>query len=80
MTAPPLKRPVLTCQRKLRWSDEFAARAAAMHRLEQPDQPLDRLWIYRCPMCAGWHLTSKRQATSMMVTAANPVHTKTMTR
>jgi hypothetical protein len=61
MTAPPTKIPLANCQKKRRFSDEFAARAAAQERLQQLGQK-DGLSVYRCPHCMGWHLTSKRGA------------------
>lgn len=78
MSAPPLKRPVLTCLNKQRHPDEFVARAAAMHSLERPDCDVDRLWVYRCPLCRGFHLSSRPQGRGHMVTVTNPVHTKTL--
>jgi len=73
MSAPPLKRPVLTCLSKQRWCDELAARAGAMHALERPGNTITRLWVYACPECRGWHLTSKGHGQRMMVTKTNPV-------
>jgi hypothetical protein len=61
MTAPPIKLPLLNCRKKRRFSDEFAARAAAQERLQQLGQK-DGLSVYRCVHCRGWHLTSKRGA------------------
>lgn len=61
MSAPPIKVAVRNCQAKRRFSDEFAARAAAQERLQQLGQK-DGLSVYRCPLCAGWHLTSKKKA------------------
>lgn len=59
MSAPPIKLVVHNCEKKRRFSDEFAARAAAQERLQQLGQK-DGLSVYRCPLCAGWHLTSKK--------------------
>lgn len=51
---------VRRCTGKRRWSDQLAATAGAIHALEQfPNQP--PLYTYRCPYCAGWHLTKRRQ-------------------
>lgn len=56
---PPPTLEQLKCRRKNRYSDEFAARAGAQSRLQLLGQP-DGLSVYRCPHCAGWHLTSRR--------------------
>lgn len=61
MSAPPIKLPLANCRKKRRFSDEFAARAAAQERLQQLGQK-DGLSVYPCPHCAGWHLTSKKHA------------------
>lgn len=58
MSAPPVKQVILNCENKRRFSDEFAARAAAQERLQKIGQ-MDGLGIYRCPHCKGWHLTSR---------------------
>lgn len=50
------------CKQKDRFSDEPQARAAALYAIENPrraNEPIDRLWVYRCPHCFGWHMTSK---------------------
>jgi hypothetical protein len=78
MTAPPLKGRVLTCASKRRWSDEVSARAGAMSAI-QFYQNTDRLWVYRCKECNGWHLTSKDNGRRQMVTADNPVHAVAIT-
>lgn len=59
MSAPPIKVVVRNCEKKRRFSDEFAARAACQERLQQLGQK-DGLSVYRCPLCAGWHLTSRK--------------------
>ena len=46
-----------TCQVKQRWVTEIEARANALLSLEER-RDTDRLWVYRCPHCSGWHLTS----------------------
>lgn len=74
MTAPPLKREVATCRNKRRHPDDPTARAAAMRAMEQHGEA-KRLWVYRCPQCNGWHLTSSNQGVGSLVTADNPVHT-----
>lgn len=59
MSAPPILRVTHNCQKKRRFSDEFAARAATQERLQQLAWP-DGLSVYRCPLCTGWHMTSKK--------------------
>lgn len=61
MTAPPTKLPLANCQKKRRFSDEYAARAAAQERLQIMGM-VDGLSVYRCPHCKGWHLTSQKGA------------------
>ena len=48
------------CQRKHRWSDELAARAAALQSLERRPKVF-KLYTYKCPVCLGYHLTRKKQ-------------------
>jgi hypothetical protein len=48
------------CKRKTRYSTSSAADAALKrinpsHALNKPTR------AYKCPVCAGWHMTSKRQ-------------------
>jgi hypothetical protein len=47
------------CIKKLRYPDELTARAAGMHYIDhyEHDAP-KKLWWYKCPHCAGVHLTS----------------------
>lgn len=56
MTAPPIKLTVATCNKKRRYSDEYAARAAAQILCQQTQQP--RAGVYPCELCRGWHVTS----------------------
>lgn len=44
------------CYRKRRFHSELDARLKAME-IEQRRSV--RLGVYRCPLCGGWHLTSK---------------------
>ena len=68
MTAPPLKRTVLNCRNKRRYSDEFTARAGVQSFLQYEANENDRAWIYRCTECGGWHMTSKSNGRKWMVT------------
>lgn len=61
MAAPPIKQVVFNCLKKRRYSDEYGARAAAQSRLQCIGW-MDGLAVYRCPDCAGWHLTSQPHA------------------
>ena len=60
------------CVRKLRYPDEATARAAGMHYIERgdPDAPR-KLWWYRCPHCAGVHLTSNDNGRKFNVALAD---------
>ena len=49
------------CKMKSRFTDEPQARAAALVAIETPrtnGKPVQRLWVYRCNHCSGWHMTS----------------------
>jgi hypothetical protein len=46
---------VRMCDGKQRYSDEFAARAAGQFYRERFETK--SLYIYKCPECAGYHLT-----------------------
>lgn len=47
------------CGKKRRYPDELTARAAGQYLEAQEGGGL-KLWVYRCPVCQGHHLTSKR--------------------
>lgn len=47
------------CAGKRRWSDELSACAGALAAVER--RQVDKLWVYQCPHCRGWHLTRNRQ-------------------
>ena len=68
MSAPPLKKTVSNCINKMRFADEFAARAHAM-RVLTGHRSRANLWVYRCPECNGWHLTKRDRGTRQLVTA-----------
>lgn len=53
------KNKVEGCQKKKRYSDEFAARASGVCRMTAEGV---RLYIYQCNYCRGWHLTRKEHA------------------
>ena len=51
------------CKMKSRFTDEVQARAGAAVAMDTPRNgekraPV-RLWVYRCPHCFGWHMTSR---------------------
>lgn len=73
MSAPPVRQVVLNCAKKTRWPDEMSSRAGAMSSIERFGG-VDRLWIYRCPFCRGWHLSRNNAGRKWMVTKDNPVH------
>lgn len=70
MTAPPLKKSQTNCKNKVRYSDEFAARAGSMVSIELHGN-VDELYVYKCRHCNGWHLTKQRQRTAA-VTVEDP--------
>jgi hypothetical protein len=50
------------CPRKVRYATEIAARMGAQATITSLDpavrkRGLERLWVYQCPVCSGWHLT-----------------------
>jgi len=46
------------CLKKIRyWSERQASRIAELAMATRPD----RIWVYRCPHCEGWHLTRMEQ-------------------
>lgn len=47
------------CTSKQRWSDEMAAQAGAASCVERGTA--DRLYVYKCPECHGYHLTKRVQ-------------------
>jgi hypothetical protein len=71
VTAPPPKKPIVTCASKRRHPDELTARAAASLHLERKEMG-DELFVYRCPICDGWHLTGNQQGAAAAVTAGDP--------
>jgi hypothetical protein len=51
----------VTC-RKIRYRDKIAALLALARTgsKRRAGRPKDEQRVYRCPVCKGWHLTSKR--------------------
>ena len=47
------------CARKILYDNEADARKAVRHRMAG-DDGAPFLRVYRCPWCAGWHLTHTR--------------------
>lgn len=45
------------CTSKLRFSDEWSCRVEARDSL-RTNTGQRFLWVYRCPGCRGWHMTS----------------------
>ena len=48
-----------SCGRKRRYPSEVIALQAALHAMRRGAPPL---WVYRCTLCDGWHLTSHPRA------------------
>lgn len=44
------------CAHKCRHGTEAAARKAAQRAIRE-NQNAERLWVYACAKCRGWHLT-----------------------
>lgn len=63
------KKRVSSCLRKHRHPDEITARAAAMDAIQKYHN-VEKLHVYHCPVCSGWHLSKKGQDTA--ITEANP--------
>lgn len=61
-----------TCESKRRHPDELTARAAAMDSIKKY-QTTQRLFVYQCGVCRGWHLTRRRNPNSLPVNEADPV-------
>lgn len=63
------------CLSKTRYTDEYTARAGAFHlfSLEEPARlrnPVpDKLWVYKCDSCRGWHMTKSEVRGTAAVTA-----------
>lgn len=47
------------CDGKKRYITENYARK--VQRLRQPKEP-ERLFVYECPLCGGWHLTRREKS------------------
>lgn len=60
---------VFRCDHKRRYSDEFAARAAAQHSIRTIGDVLI-LYVYHCTECRGWHLTKRVSDFRFAVTLA----------
>lgn len=46
------------CLSKVRFPDEYVARARIGQLFDQGRPGKRRLWVYRCPNCRGFHMTS----------------------
>lgn len=53
------EREARRCTSKNRYTDEFTARAMGQCQEERHGLPL---WLYRCDLCRGWHLTKHPQS------------------
>jgi hypothetical protein len=65
VSRPPLKLKVKNCVRKRRYSDELSARAGASISLRGMGKGY--IYVYQCPECRGWHLTSKPNKNLVLV-------------
>jgi len=71
MNAPRTNPHIIACRRKLRYSDEVSARAAASVICERHE--LVSVGIYRCKVCSGWHVSTNRRSRRWSVTAGQTV-------
>ena len=68
MTKPrPAPTPIYpheaACARKVKYATEIAARMGAQAVLSNPQlQPPERMYVYCCPVCKGWHCTKQLPA------------------
>lgn len=62
--------PILaaSCATKTRYKSEQAARVTARTQVQNRPE-LERLYVYGCGHCRGWHLTRREQKRSLPVTA-----------
>jgi hypothetical protein len=67
MSAPPPKPSLAGCLRKIRYSDEAAARAVGSLDCKHYGAPA--MGVYQCPHCKGWHLTTTKLVGKRIVTA-----------
>lgn len=58
------------CSSKQRSVSEVEARANALLSIETR-RDTDRLWVYRCTHCFGWHLTSLNRGKRFLVMLAD---------
>lgn len=58
MNHPDKDKALIACQTKRRYPDEVTALASGAYASTQTGD-VD-LYVYRCPLCLGWHLTRKR--------------------
>lgn len=60
-----------TCNGKRRFVSEVEARAAAAVSLDER-RDAERLWVYLCGHCSGWHITSRAHSTRYVVERVKP--------
>lgn len=56
-----------SCSDKNRYTDSLTASAAGAHYMSCGQEPNSMLWWYRCPHCAGYHLTRRNCGTKQNV-------------
>ena len=52
-----------SCTSKLQFQTEILARMGAkrhIYRSQRGKDPRNKLWVYRCRFCPGWHVTSRQ--------------------
>lgn len=59
------------CLSKVRYPDEYVARAATAGHLESGVTDTVELWVHRCANCRGWHTTKRRVPGSPSIVPGN---------
>lgn len=62
---------IWSCLSKMRYPDEFVARAATAVHLESGSSTRQELWVYRCQHCRGWHATKRPVPGAASIVAGN---------
>lgn len=63
------------CLSKRRFPDEYVARAAIQSGMQNGSISTDKLYVYQCPSCRGWHMTHKNHGEKThSVTPQDPFH------
>ena len=69
--APASGLVIWSCLSKVRFPDEYVARARTAQILEAGGADRPELWVYPCDHCRGWHMTKRPQRDRASVTAGD---------